>query len=273
MNLSHRYRAFLCCPRLLLAIAVLVATVRGAGAQDNAEVRAPTMRFVGADYSYVAFQDQTDPWHLTALSLGRRDSRGSLIGRVNLANRFSTTGTQFEIDAYPRLSRRAYAYLNAGYSSASIFPDWRSGGELFVGLPSAWEASAGYRQLRFGGAPVTLFTGAVGKYIGNYWFSARPYVRVRSNGTSASAGLTARRYYQDGDNYFGARASYGSAPADQATPDAVSRTDALSAAVQASRSLRSSLLGTASVGYDREELAPGRVRRGVTSSVGLRVRF
>ncbi len=158
-------------------------------AQEASELRKdakPTLS-VGADYSYQSFGGDIDAWQLAALTVGRRTADGSVFARVNYANRFGSSGEQLEVDAYPRLSKNMYAYLNLGYSASDIFPAWRSGAELFASLPEAWEASLGYRQLRFNGTPVTMITGAVGKYVGNYWFSLRPYVRPKDTGTSASA--------------------------------------------------------------------------------------
>lgn len=245
-------------------------------AQDASETRsgAKPARSFGADYSYQNFNGDIGPWQLAALSLTRRTTQGSLIARVNYASRFGSSGGQAEVDAYPRLTKNSYAYLNLGYSASSIFPAWRSGGELFLSLPQAWEASLGYRQLRFDGSPVTLFTGAVGKYVGNYWFSLRPFVRPKDGGTSASANLTARRYFEDGDHYLGVRVSYGGTPPDQ-VPDAaaLTRKDAFSAAMQGSGGIRKDLLGTWSLGYDHEELDSGRIRRSWTLAAGFRALF
>jgi YaiO family outer membrane protein len=246
-----------------------------ARAQDATVARTdvkPT-RTVAADYSYVSFDDATQPWRLSSVSLARRTAAGSLIARVNYAHRFARDGVQVEVDAYPRLTKNVYLYLNAGYSASTIFPDWRSGGEAFTSLPSAWEASLGFRQLRFSGVPVTLFTGAVGKYIGNYWLSLRPYVRSKEGSLTASAGLTARRYFEDGDHWVGAAASYGSSPTDRITPDAIGRTHALSMSLNGSTGLTPRLLATWTLGRDAEELSPGNTRNSVTLSAGLKLGF
>lgn len=244
-------------------------------AQDAAETRpvAGATRTVASDFSYVSFSGGVSPWRLASVSASRRTTSGSLIARLNYADRFGTQGIQLEADAYPRLGKKVYLYLNAGYSSTTIFPDWRFGGEAFTSLPAAWEASVGFRQLRFGGAPVTLVTGAVGKYIGNYWLSLRPYLRQKPGGTSASVGLTARRYFEDGEHWVGATASYGSSPTDRITPDAVERTKALSMSLNGSTGLTRRLLGTWTLGRDREELSPGRTRDSFTLSAGLRFTF
>ena len=245
-------------------------------AQDATELRRekPKVTTIAVEVSRVGFQENLSPWQYASASIGQRTDAGSVIARLNYANRFGSSGTQIEFDAYPRLTSRMYAYVSLGYSASGIFPSWRSGGELFTSLPNAWEASLGYRQLRFGGAPVTLFTGAVGKYVSDYWFSLRPYVRPTGNGTSGSASITSRRYYADGDHFVGARMSYGSAPPDQA-PDsaALSRTHSFGASIQGSGDLTRHVLGTWSIGYEREELTRTSLRRSWTISTGLRFPF
>ncbi|MHB8839082.1 MAG: YaiO family outer membrane beta-barrel protein [Gemmatimonadaceae bacterium] len=270
MNASLPRRACL----LLALLAATAVRATPAAAQDASVVRDTAVtRTVAADVSYVTFSGSTDPWRLASVSLSRRTKAGSVIARVNYANRFATDGVQVEADAYPRVGKKTYLYLNAGYSGATVFPEWRFGGEAFVSLPSAWEASAGFRQLRFGGAPVTLFTGAVGKYVGNYWFSLRPFLRSKEGGLSASAGLTARRYFEDGDHWVGATASYGSSPTDRITPDAVGRTDAFSMSLNGSTGLTPRMLLTWTLGHDAEELAPGSTRTSATFTAGLKVTF
>ncbi|MBA3645200.1 MAG: YaiO family outer membrane beta-barrel protein [Gemmatimonadaceae bacterium] len=110
----------------------------------------PSTNAFAADFTYVSFRGDVDPWRLGSIGLARSTPVGSLVGRLNWANRFAKSGTQLEADVYPRINDRMYAYLNAGYSASSIFPAWRFGGELFSTLPDAWEASLGFRQLLAG---------------------------------------------------------------------------------------------------------------------------
>lgn len=256
---------------------MLAGLVTSLSAQEDAERRAevPKTTTLSVDYSRVQFVENIDPWQFASIQLGERTSHGTLIGRLNYANRFGSNGAQFEADAYPRLWSGAYGYLNVGYSGSSIFPEWRSGAELFVSLPEAYEASIGYRQLRFGGAPTTLFTGAIGKYVGNECYSLRPYVHSSTSGTSASLGLTARHYYADGDHYLGGRVSFGNSPPDQITTDPASlaRQSSFSASVNGSGGLSGDVLVTWSLGYEHEELTSSSTRRSVTISTGLRIPF
>lgn len=253
----------------LLCPAPLVSQTEPAAPVPAAERRPPTS--VGVDYAYTHLDGGLDPWHLAALSVTRRTGRGSLIGRVNLAERFGASGVQFEADAYPTIAPGAYAYLNAGYAPDGVFPEWRFGGEVFSTVGGGWEASAGARHLRFDGTRVTLFTGSVGKYVGNYWFSLRPYVRPADGDVSASASLTMRRYFAEASDYVGARVGYGSAPSERLTPEELGRIQSFSASVHGSRRLRGDLFGTWSVGYDREELAPDRFRNRTEIAAGLSI--
>ena len=256
-------------------VAILVGAVPAALSAQELEARGAEANYtyVGADYSYANFQGDIDPWHLAALSLGRVTEAGSFIARVNWAERFGSSGIQAEGDAYPSLGEHTYAYLNTGYSGASIFPQWRFGGEIFRSLPRAWEASLGFRQLRFGGPPVTLFTGSVGKYRGNYWFSLRPYIRDKQNGVSASASLSVRRYYADSDHYIGGRIGYGSAPGEQVTTVELTRLNSATAVIQGSRTLASRVIGSWSLTYEHEEIAVGRFRSRCEVSGGAKLRF
>jgi YaiO family outer membrane protein len=249
---------------------VMLAVPVGAQEPESGKRRSD-ITYVGTEYNYVYFHGDLDPWQLAALSLGNRGPRGTYIGRVNYARRFAEDGAQVELDAYPRFSEKLYAYLNVGYSGADVFPEWRSGAELFAVLPRAWEASAGYRQLRFEGAPpVTLLTGAVGKYFGNSWISARPYVRIGDNGTGTTVAVTARKYFVDADNYVGARVSAGSSPSERATPLEVNRNKSWSAALQGSRTLRPRTVATWSAGIEHEELNASVTRRRIDLLLGLR---
>ena len=229
---------------------------------------------IAVDYNYVHFIEDVDPWQLASVSLGRRGQNGSLIGRLNYANRFATSGTQVEADAYPSLGKRMYGYANIGYSTSDIFPDWRWGAEVFANLPRAWEASLGARQLRFDGSPVTLFTGSLGRYIGNGWVSFRPFLRSRDDGLSASASITARKYGVDQDDYVGVRVGAGSAPSDRLTPNELeTRARSWSAGLHGSRYLRPRLVGTWTLGYEWEELTANTSRRRIDGAIGLRVDF
>lgn len=252
---------------------LLAALASSAASQGEPEQRANApVTTAGIDYSYTTFSGAQDPWHLTALSLGTRNARGTLIGRVNLARRFDTGGTQYEVDAYPLLGTGKYAYLSAGFSRATIFPEQRYGAEFFTSLPRAYEASVGLRTLRFEAEQVTLFTGSVGRYTGNYWFSLRPYVRSKAGELSTSGSLTARRYYEGADSYIGARVGAGSAPTETLDPSQLGRENSWTVGLQASRPASKRAITTWLVNYERDKDPSHSISR-LELGAGLKIRF
>src|SRR5437868_288690 len=74
------------------AIAVLLVAVSSTGAAQGEPKRPASvpLTIVGFDYSYSTFGGTIDPWHQSALSVETRGSKGTFIGRVNLARRFAT---------------------------------------------------------------------------------------------------------------------------------------------------------------------------------------
>jgi YaiO family outer membrane protein len=172
---------------------------------------------VGVDYEYENFgsgQDDLDAWHMLSAELGRRFSGGSIIGRVNWAERFNQTGLQYEVDAYPRLGKGMYAYLNAGVSSDDIFPDRRFGAQLYRSVGNGFELSIGGRLLQFDDTDVVIYTGSIGRYWGNYYLTFRPTFADSDtrNDMSSSGAVLFRRYYATGDDYIGFRGNFGRVP-------------------------------------------------------------
>lgn len=155
-----------------------------------------------------------DPMIATSLEYTRTTKMGSVIPRINYANRFQTSGIQYEIDLYPKFSKIFYGYFNYGYSNAPIYPDHRVGAELYANLPNAFETSIGLRYLEFENIKANIITGSAGLYTGNYYFSLRPYITlpVGSNPVGVSGSLLVRKYLKDKDNYFGLNAAVGYAP-------------------------------------------------------------
>ena len=263
-----------CRTRALLGLGLVAAPFVAVRAQETAVRASPkSVVSIAAEASLQEFQGDMDAWRLATVSLWRRSRAGTFIAKVNYANRFATGGVQVEVEAYPRVTDRTYVYLDAGYSSASVFPAWRSGAELFTALPRAWEASAGFRQLRFEGVPVTMLTGAVGKYAGNYWISVRPYLRSRDGTTSVTTTLMARRYFADAEHWVGGMATYGGSPTERITPDAVGLSKTFSFALNGSTGRGRRLLATWLLGHDAEQLGPRTTRRSFTVTAGLRRSF
>ena len=195
--------------------------------KNNAEARSLANRIkevssknkIGLSYDYVYFDKQfSDPWHLLSFDYTRTTGIGSVTGRINYANRFSESGVQYEVEAYPHISRTFYSYISAGYSdNVGVFPKWRGGFSLYANLPKSYEAELGLRTLQFSGDPVFIYTAYLGKYYKSWLFGARTYI-TPSNFTktaSASYTLSARYYFGSVDDVVAANVGYGISPDDR----------------------------------------------------------
>lgn len=173
---------------------------------------------VSYDFDY--FDKQfSDPWHLVSISYGRQTKYlGRVIARINLANRFASNGSQVEMDAYPSLGKKMYAYLNAGYSQDYIFPTYRSGVSIYRNFPHAFEGELGVRVLYFS-KPTILYVGSIGKYKGNFWFSLRPTFIASDNGNrfSQSYSFISRYYLKSSFDYLTLTVGYGLSPDNRST--------------------------------------------------------
>ena len=178
-----------------------------------------TKNKIGFSYDYVYFDKQfSDPWHLASFDYTRRTGIGSVTGRINYANRFKENGVQYELEAYPRISKTFYSYISAGYSdNVGVFPQWRGGFSLYVNLPKSYEAELGFRYLKFSGNPTWIYTGYLGKYYKSWLFGARTYLTPSTftNTVSASYTASARYYYGGADDLFGINVGYGISPDDR----------------------------------------------------------
>ena len=150
-------------------------------------------------YEHDWFDQSYSAWNQVSAAYLHRFDAGSVIGRVNEATRFNTTGVQFEVDAYPKLWRGSYLYLNYGYSSASIFPHTRLGAEIYQSLSHGWEASLGQKRLDFAGNVVVIDTVSLAKYLGRYYVSVRGTLIPEPSANSTSFNLIGRRYFSDVD--------------------------------------------------------------------------
>jgi len=159
------------------------------------------------------FDQRYDPAIYSSVSLRRQTLAGSIIPRINYSNRNGINGLQYDLDFYPKFSKRFYAYLNYGYSNAAIYPNHKVGGDLYVNLPGAMEFSAGGRYIKFQNRNVSVITNSLGHYRGNYYFSLRSYVRPKEdNLIGVSGNLLVRKYLKDAENFFGINVGLGFSP-------------------------------------------------------------
>lgn len=170
---------------------------------------------VGVTYDYIYFDKEfSAPWQLASVEYERQTGLGSIIGYLNYANRFNSNGLQYEIDAYPHISKTFYAYVSGGYSNnVGVFPKYRSGFSLYANLPSSFEAEAGFRYLYFTG-DTWIYTASVGKYYKSFWFNFRTFLTPSNNSISQSYSFHVRYYTGGADDYLALGVGTGISPDD-----------------------------------------------------------
>lgn len=222
-------------------------------------------------YAHDELTQGFDPWNQISFSLGHKFSFGSVIARINQGNRFNSDGTQFEVDAYPRIREGTYLYVNAGHSDDSIFPRKRFGIEVFQSLPQSWEASIGMRYLEFSSSIVRIFTGTVGKYYGNYYYLFRANLVPDNAGTSFSGRMQIRRYIGD-ESYIAVSGSAGESPT-QVTPGNLVVLRSSGGSLDLYQMLALNLFGSLGLSYSNDEIRAGSFRGDWTFSGALEKRF
>lgn len=150
--------------------------------------------------------------YYSTLSYSRQTKYGSINTKINYSNRFETDNYQLEIDLYPRIVKGLYAYVSGGFSNSPLNPTERYGFELFKSLPKSFEASFGFRWLKFS-SETTIWTGSLGWYTGNSYWAFRIYVTPGDPGASKSGRVIYRKYRSDADNYFTFEVGFGASPA------------------------------------------------------------
>lgn len=163
--------------------------------------------------SGTVFDQRNQPMLFSTIEYKRQTLAGSILPRINFANRNGQSGIQYDIDFYPKFSKRFYAYLNYGFSNSTLYPKQKVGGDLYANLPGAMEFSAGGRHITLQDRTVTVITNSIGHYRGNYYFSLRSSITPKSdNLTRVSGNLLVRKYLKDAHNFFGLNVGMGYSP-------------------------------------------------------------
>lgn len=163
------------------------------------------------------------PWHLAHMEYLRRSGSIAIGGRLNYGYLFGSDAAQAELIAYPKLSRRSYLDLNAGYSAAErIFPLWRFGAEWFYDQAKT-NYSLGARYLDFRTIQVLMLTGQLGINFKDWKAGYRHYEVRQNDNWFASHILTLRKSFELRESYIQLDLQYGGIPYYFFSTDAFSR--------------------------------------------------
>ncbi|MDE3212992.1 MAG: YaiO family outer membrane beta-barrel protein [Bacteroidota bacterium] len=233
---------------------------------------------ISLDYDYTWFNRQySQAWHLASLAYARYTGAGTVILRLNYANRFGQGGYQGELDAYPHLSKTFYSYVNVGYSqNAGVFPKFRAGFSLYANLPRSFEAELGTRYLYFSSS-TSIFTAYIGKYYRNFLFGLRSYLTPSSGSLSQSYSAMARYYTKGPDDYFSISAGSGMSPDDNVQNIQFNskqyKLSSWKASVGVHHTLMHWYILSAEMGLINQEYLPGQRGNQWDASIGMARRF
>lgn len=222
----------------------------------------PVATDIRAGYSFDSF---TEPysrfWQVFKAGAGHRFNWGPASASLNIGNIIvgglsphNATELQVEVDAYPHLTDKNYAYLAYAFSPGSNFPRHRAALELWQVLPAGWAISAGLNYYYFD-RNIFIALASVEKYLGKYWFSAKGFVYFKDEGPTTSFYLNSRRYFNDTD-YLQVTLGTGTAPDEPFDIQAnLMRLSANSIRLTYNVSLTHKLVMRLGAGYSREEFA------------------
>jgi len=150
--------------------------------------------------------------------VGYKSPNTSIFGKVNY-NMLSksldgtylepkTTGLQYELDYYQRLTKSTTSWWNYAYSNGDGFPNHRFMMRVWQKLPSAFLVSGGMSYYNFADNHTHFLNFGVEKYFGKYWLEYRMFVPLYQPDVTLSHFINARRFFKD-VNYLQLSLGYG----------------------------------------------------------------
>ena len=228
----------------------------------------------GYSFDYFA-EPYSRYWQVFSIGAGHRFNWGPALAGVNIGNlitdettNLDATELQFEVEAYPSISNKNYAYLAYAYSPGSIFPKHRTAIELWQVLPAGWAISAGLNYYYFD-RNIFIALASVEKYLGKYWLSGKIYVYFKDDGPTTSVYLNVRRYFND-FNYLQLTLGAGTAPDEPFDIQSdIMRLSAQSVRLTYNFTVSRKLTVRLGTGYSREEYEESVMRNRFEGNINL----
>lgn len=236
----------------------------------------PVATDIRAGYSFDTFSEPYKRfWQVFQAGAGHRFGWGPAAFYVNTGNVIigdpsprNETEVQFEVEAYPALGKKNYAYLDYAYSPGSWFPTHRGAIELWQNLPAGWVISAGGNYYYFD-RNIFIALASVEKYLGKYWFSLKGFVYFKKENPTTSFYFNARRYFNDTD-YLQLTLGTGTAPDEPWDIQTdIERLNANSVRVAYNVAVSRKLTVRVGAGYSREEYQESLLRNRFEGNVNL----
>jgi YaiO family outer membrane protein len=227
-------------------------------------------------YEHTHFDKQfSNDWKIASLEYKRHTGFGTLVGRVNYANRFAKSGWQAEVESYPVISKKFYAYAGVSYANdVPVFPKWRTGSTLYYTFVKSWEAEGGFRYLYFDRS-IWMGTASISKYAGAWLLNARFFFSVRAPFENQSFFLKAQRYLKNEQDYVWLQVGSGVSPDEARSIQLNMAAKLVSKRINAGAklSLNKSMQLMLSAGYARDEYRIKTFGSQYNGSAGLSLKF
>lgn len=229
---------------------------------------------VGFGYLNSTFSNPGVPsWHFLYAQYKKKFDRSAIIGRINYGYLFGENAAQAEMDLYPKVGRNSYFYFNGGVSEAkNIFPLFRLGAE-FYHERKGWSGSLGARYLHFDKAQVRMFTGHIGRNIGNYFIAYRPFAATLSNDWFFSHIINIRKILESKESFVQLDLQYGTVPYYFFVRNDFTRTNAYRAGVNWRFRVRKNMFLQPVFMFEREEFLPDNFRIRYNIQLNIFIRF
>lgn len=227
--------------------------------------------YLNTSFSNPGFQ----PWHLASVGVKTHLGSVPVLVRGNYGRIFSREGFQAEIDAYPKVSRKSYLYLNAGSSiNGSVFPDLRGGLEYFQAVSSSVNLSLGGKYMKFPETDILLYTGQFAYTFKNGTrLSYRPYLADIAQAWTLSHALSIRFAESLKENVLQVDLQYGTVPYEYFTSGTFTDLRTARAGIQYQFRLSGEILLQPLLMYEFEEYLPDQHRNRFNSQILATYRF
>ncbi len=227
---------------------------------------------ISVGYLNTAFPTMA-PWHLAHLEYNRKNNTLPFTLRANFGHVFENEGGQFEIDAYPKLGKSGYFYLNAGIATHTrVFPELRFGGEYFQGF-GKYTTSLGLRYLKFEVDDVTMFTGSLTRNFNNFQAGYRIFLVSEKNDWFPSHNLHLRKNFIKREGHIQLDIQYGRISYFYVLTETLSQVNSYRAGFTIKFRLGDNFFIQPMLMYEREEYTPDKFRNRFNTQLILSQRF
>ena len=174
---------------------------------------------IGINYIFTSFgRKGYGPLHLEVLQYIRERQWGSLIGRINYADRKSfresiANGFQYEAESYIYTSKNNYSHFTGSYSEDFVFPKIRLGYSFYQNFKKGWEGDLGIRYLKTqDGTEFNSVVIGVGKYVDSFWINMKTFIQKENDEYFPAFTVNIRYYFDTRFDYIALTSGYGSSP-------------------------------------------------------------